>query len=462
MRIFRTQAQRYPTLLCTENRVYLAMVDRAGKTFVRYAEKPLPPKVIVNDEIVNPDVFAQVIQSAIAEAKLPEKEIVVGVSEVKATTRSIVLPALKPDEVDQAVEQHVSSFLPFPYQDEYLDWMVIHKDEHEKEKILISAIPKSVIDGYTGVLKKIGLKPVAFESTSLSLFRLLPDEAKKSSIAVEIGEVNTLLILGFEGSIEASSVIQETAGIEDKIEKLINYYSGKRTGGTVPETVYICGKNASQQIAQQLNQRLHLKPVFLQADISNVPPQKKLELAVLSSLAKKIVDMPSDPHTINILPTPFIQEFESGRKKSEEKVYLYLQIALLVVIVMTGAYMYWMVRGQRIAVQQANASMSTAGVISADSLKIKAILLSEKHANSIRQAIDAVVLSKTEGITVKGISYVQENDEILVSGTAYSRDHLLAFQEILKKSNLFSDVIVPLSSLEDQTDVTFRIILKPS
>ena len=463
MRIFHTNPKRYPAFLCTENRVYLARVDPAGKSFVTYIEKPLAAKCIVNDEIVNPDAFVQVIRSMVAEGKLVEKDVIIGVSEVKATTRSLVFPTLKPDEIAQAVEQQSSSFLPFPYHDEYLDWMIIDKEAHGKEKILISAIPKTVIDGYCAVFQKAGLRPVAFESTSLSLFRILPEEAKKSSIAIEAGEVNTLLILGFEGSIEASSVIQETAGIEDKIEKLINYYSGKRTGGTVPETVYICGKNATPEIGQLLNQRLHLKPVFLPAAIVNIPPQKKLELAVLSSLAKKIVDMPEDPQTINVLPEPLAKAYEAQKKHAAMKLFLFVQILLLVLMASVAGYTLWSARADRMVIERENMQNMQNGQmepLNVDAAYTKAIVSADGSAHAVGSTIDVLLKTSVEGVTVKGISYTQEAGSVTVSGTAHSRDHLLAFQDAIEKTGNFSQVTIPLSSLEEETDVTFRMVLQ--
>lgn len=459
MRFLKTHQKRYPAFLFTESKMQFALLDGEGTAFVAFTEKQIPANVIVNDEVVNPEALALLIKGIKDQFKITQKEVIVGVSEVKATTRSLTLPELKPEEISQAIEQEAASFLPFPYHEEYLDWMLIKKLPDETEKILISAIPKSMIDGYIKAFQLAGLAPVAFESTSISLFRLLPPEATESCLAVEIGELTTLLILGFEGTIEASSVIQESAGLEDKIEKLIYYYSQKKTGGKVPSTVYISGKHATAEIASQLQTRLNLKPVFLKSSVKNITPAQQLGYAVLSSLAAKQVHLPADSRSINVLPELLAHEYEHEKRSHLISTAQYIHVALVTLMTVIVAVLCVYTYNQRKLLDSELATVPEAQLYTFSPVRAGVMVKATRTNTKLRNTLYDLLGQSYEGVSVSGIKYDPETNEAILSGTAHSRDHLLGFKKTLEDLNQYKYINIPLSSLEQELDVRFRILV---
>src|SRR3989344_9322556 len=213
MKKIKTPSKRYTSFLITETKLYVAKLSAKGTEFVSFFEMTFPAGVITGGEERNREGVTHELLTVKKQMKLKDRFVVVGIPETKATTHTLTLPMLAPDEVEQAIVREAPTFLPFAANDEYIDWMQIAKLPGEQQKILISGVPKTVIDGFSQAFLAAGLSPVAFETTSISLFQLLPEPARELSLMTEIGEFGTIHMLVTEGSIEVSSVIPDNENV---------------------------------------------------------------------------------------------------------------------------------------------------------------------------------------------------------------------------------------------------------
>lgn len=81
---------------------------------------------------------------------------------------------------------------------------------------------------------------------------------------------------------------------------------------------------------------------------------------------------------------------------------------------------------------------------------------------SLADYFSQIVNLLPEGIRLNSVSFAKNKtnkngDTVIVSGTASDRDSLVAFSTLLKKSNLFSDVSVPVSSLTKERNLPFSM-----
>lgn len=105
--------------------------------------------------------------------------------------------------------------------------------------------------------------------------------------------------------------------------------------------------------------------------------------------------------------------------------------------------------------------------ISAELLAVRenlSALAGDIPRESFYHTIDIVAEHHGNTITLSSISYRRETGEKLselrIGGKADRRDDLLSFTEDLKKNELFSDVILPVSSLAKDHDIEFNIEIK--
>ncbi|MEX1120221.1 MAG: hypothetical protein WD509_02940 [Candidatus Paceibacterota bacterium] len=78
------------------------------------------------------------------------------------------------------------------------------------------------------------------------------------------------------------------------------------------------------------------------------------------------------------------------------------------------------------------------------------------------KVIQTIIQNTDSNITIRAFYYERKGDtqgEMKISGTARSRTSLLAFSDRLKKESLFSGVDLPVSSLAQDSNITFSIVL---
>lgn len=83
---------------------------------------------------------------------------------------------------------------------------------------------------------------------------------------------------------------------------------------------------------------------------------------------------------------------------------------------------------------------------------------------SVADYFSKIVEYLPQGVQLNSVSFSKNQNDttILLGGVAVDRDSLVSFSTLLKKSNLFSDVVVPVSSLTKDKNLPFsmNIVIK--
>jgi len=87
-------------------------------------------------------------------------------------------------------------------------------------------------------------------------------------------------------------------------------------------------------------------------------------------------------------------------------------------------------------------------------------LAQEERDVTIGAMFQSVLQNKNQGIALTRFSYKQRDDVLSVSGVANTRQSLLSFEEALAQSDQFTNVNLPVSSLANQTNISFSLDLK--
>ncbi|MFH1840874.1 MAG: pilus assembly protein PilM [Candidatus Shapirobacteria bacterium] len=446
----------YWSLLFSDQSLRLARMDHRNKRLKNFFEFPLPPGLIHDGEVENPKELGKFLSQIKSKIKLNETFVVVGIPEIKASLHTLTLPFLAEKEIDQAVRRQADTFLPFAYQNEYLDWMIIDTPSDSQIKVLVSAVPRSVIDGFITALQQASLAPISFETTSLSLFRLLPPEGKKSSFAAQVENTSTVLILGSEGNVEACSVVRQPEQILETVQKMNQFYQHK-TARETPRQIYLCGLALSVELAQKIKDQLHLQPILLKTSLTNIPAGKQSDWAIVASLAQKKVTPPSDSRTINLLPAHLVDQYQ---KTIESRCLTHrLSWLLLFLLLLNGLTFFAYGKHQ----QQAASDRSRQPISRplSEKLQDKAKLITRLGQANSRLEILALFQLSNQKLQVNNLSYDSPTAEIILTGYTQNRNDLLELKKKLESDYHFSQVSLPLSSLEkaDQSEFKIKISL---
>ena len=177
---------------------------------------------------------------------LKTKYVIASLPEDKAFLQVIQMPKIEERELAEAIMFEAENYIPMKSSDVYLDFQIVKPivDSLDHHDVLIVAFPKKIVDSYFKVLKKVGLKPVAFETESQSVARavikngLLPSRAfiidigvKRTNFIVFVGHdirftssipigtqtFNDLIIKELNVSLKEAIKLQTEAGLAQKV-----------------------------------------------------------------------------------------------------------------------------------------------------------------------------------------------------------------------------------------------------
>jgi Tfp pilus assembly PilM family ATPase len=459
--------RNYFALLFSDGRLQAAQASGRGK-LKNYVEKKLPSGLIERGEIKNPEGLKQALIEVLAAKKFKSKFTVVGLPEVRAFTRSFILPPLPAEELNDAIAWESESLLPFPLEKAYLDWMVLEKSQ-DWVRVLVVALPQDLVEAYAQLLEGLGYQPVAFEITSLSLARLVRQEKTAVMvIEVKVSEA-VLVVVGPRGGIEVSSTLSfETENeisteITATIKNLLSYYRkkiGDESDVHKVQKVLICGSQAKPELAKTIEKETGIASQLLAT--------KDLNLASFASLAQKEVAAPIDEETINLIP-PRIQGIYDRAFRVKE-ISLWLKLGLLTLLIVFTAYgigaarLYFESKKIEGEIIEHQASISPEG----SEIRQRAKLLNQRVKQietliglrgGVLSLLNRTLEVAPEGITISHFAYDGDKDVILIDGVADLRQDLVTFKQALEKTGLFSRVYVPLSSLEREANAEFTVSL---
>lgn len=462
MKIIEKNKDNLLTFLFTDRDLKIALLDKSRKKLEQFFEFPLQEGLIKEGEVVDSEKLGIFLREV--EKRLTRKEIsvIVGLLEYKASLHNLVLPQIEPNEIDQAIKLQAESILPFAYDNEYLDWMFVNGSSGKRNKILLSAVPKVIIDGYLKSFEKTAFNPIAFETTSLSLYRMLPPEAKKLGFTVAVDDNLSVILLCNENVVEGCSTLRVGEDIVQTIKKMKAYYlkGSKEEEGI---RLYLCGKNVPANLISEIQKIFSASPIILRTEIKGIPKGRESELAILMSLAGKQVTPPQDTKTINILPPKIAAEnkrFSGGRK--ENKLILFLSFLLL----LTNALIFYLIiilAGEGRLLKQRIDSLLFLKVegltLNLSPMKTKAVLVNKLFGqNEIITKVIREILSKSSGrVELSNVYYDAVLRELTATGMAKKRDGLLSFKTEVEKSEFVSKAVIPVSALEREENVEFRL-----
>lgn len=310
-------------------------VELAGK-----ADKPrllnlgkiaLPEGAVKEGMILNTEQVGEALAQLWSDAGIKEKNVLLGVSNQGVLVRHINIPKVPPDKLKNVVTFQAQEHLPIPVESVVLDYLVLDEIEGSGEaakelEILLVAARRDMLDKFLEALNIAGLEPYDIDVSSMTMIRLLPEQALGMTVTlVNVANgLNSILIsakgkprLARLGLVKISDLAEELGcSLEDvfkgraqhdddsiiknwidalsgEIRSSLTYYQDQ-SGSAKVEGVLINGRGALfQGVAEQLEENLEL-PVRVFNPLKEFSPARRnllktdfeaLEFAISTGLA---------------------------------------------------------------------------------------------------------------------------------------------------------------------------------
>lgn len=124
--------------------------------------------------------------------RLPSNHVVIGVPTERSFSRTFTLPADQEKSLRDAVEVEVNQYIPIPVSSLYIDYQVINRNK-ETLTVILSAVPRSLVDACTKAAQEAGLRPVMIEPGINAVARILEatEEGHLPTLIIDLGQAYT-------------------------------------------------------------------------------------------------------------------------------------------------------------------------------------------------------------------------------------------------------------------------------
>lgn len=148
---------------------------------------------------------AEVLKKLLEKSQVTAKKAVASLPNNVVFVSVIDMPSLSEKELKSAIEWEARRYVPLPLEEVTLSWSVLKEGAAaDKLKVLITAVPTTVIENYLRMFKLAGLEPEALEIEALALIRSLAGSRQDAYIIIDIGARNTSLNLVDKGFLRIS------------------------------------------------------------------------------------------------------------------------------------------------------------------------------------------------------------------------------------------------------------------
>ena len=139
--------------------------------------------------------------------KLASEQVVLGIPTSRTFSRTFTVPANTEKTLKEAVAIEVGQYIPVPIALLYVDYEIIERNK-DTITVIMSAVPKKVIDTILVACESVGLEVVMVEPAINAVARVLKssEEGYLPSVIVDIGAANTDIAI-LDGSIRITGGI---------------------------------------------------------------------------------------------------------------------------------------------------------------------------------------------------------------------------------------------------------------
>lgn len=140
--------------------------------------------------------------------ELPSNHVILGVPTARSFSRTFTIPAKAESTLADAVEVEVDQYIPVPMSSLYVDYEIIERTKGNLT-VIMSAVPKKLIDNCVSAVKAAGLEPIMVEPGINAVARIIEtaEEGHLPTMIVDIGPASTDIAVFDGGAIRVSGSV---------------------------------------------------------------------------------------------------------------------------------------------------------------------------------------------------------------------------------------------------------------
>jgi type IV pilus assembly protein PilM len=141
------------------------------------AVAPLPPGMVREGEVANPEGLTGVLKELFAENKL-NKRVRIGVANQRVVVRTMRLPAIeKASELENAIRAQAADHIPMPLDQAVMEHRIVGRSTGPEGEasmdVIVVAARREMIKGLVDATRRAGLRPEGVDLSAFGMIRAL-------------------------------------------------------------------------------------------------------------------------------------------------------------------------------------------------------------------------------------------------------------------------------------------------
>ena len=173
-------------------------------TLHRFGQVPLPPGVVRDGEVAQPETVATALRQLWSHAKFESKDVVIGVGNQRVLVRELDLPWMPLPQLKQSLPFQVSEMLPMSAEEALLDYYPTAEFDGPQGRTvrgMLVAAQRTTVNANVLAVEAAGLRPVMVDLNAFALLRALArgELATVTAAFVDIGASITNVVISEQG-----------------------------------------------------------------------------------------------------------------------------------------------------------------------------------------------------------------------------------------------------------------------
>lgn len=220
------------------------------------------PVCAISDGYLHPgkvEAVKDAILYALQENKIRTKKVIFSLYSSKIITREILLPLVKPSQINAVIETNINEYFPIDLDEYAVTHALLKGGVAEKHRVLAIAAERILLEQYEELADACGLKLLDIDYTGNSIMQAVKNEVRISaemvvkieqeSAFITIIKDNTIVLqrnvnYGIGKAITTAGEMREAMEpLGGTILRMVDFYSGQADGNVI-ESITIVGKGA--------------------------------------------------------------------------------------------------------------------------------------------------------------------------------------------------------------------------
>jgi Tfp pilus assembly PilM family ATPase len=435
--------------------------DKKQEEELALIEEPIAANIIADGVVTDIDLLGKTLKSIWEKAKLDTDYAIVSIPDDKIYSKIFSFPkSVEGVRLTEAMRLAISFQLPMKTEDIYLDWERTAGTPTLNE-ILLSTIPKEVAQKYITALEIAGIKTLALESHLASIARAVKLTPKEITIFSKKTPDGATIFALEDGILRFSRSLPLRFISEDKISSEI-------------KKVKMALETQLSPIAKKNVHEEDIINAKIRDDYAKYPElgesKSKWLVPLGAAIRAKIPE--GEDNLVSLLPVGT----EEAYAYQKATIFITLirnmtiGVSAFFVIAFLSAYIFVFSLSQK-----ANNTISTLSStpvppeLLAKETSIERVNALTGTASSIlaETPLWSILLEETtkritDGITISSFSAPSISSGITLTGVAHDRATLNQFRKSLQESAMFTDVVLPVTNLEQKENIPFSTTFRVS